>query len=124
MAETKKMRKKDYFMKLRGIVEGDVELVTFIDHELELLEKKNSSKGTSKVQIENEKILDMLIEELTKIGSPVTITELMTKSEVVKGYVLADNRPLTNQKISALLNASDRVVKVTDKKKSYFSVAE
>ena len=50
---------------------------------------------------------------------------LLIASEVVKDYVLENGNHLTNQKISALfkqLVESNRIVKVTDKKKSYFSV--
>ena len=73
----------------------------------------------------------MLVNELAKIAKPITITDLMATSEVVKNYVLENGNHLTNQKISALLNkmadpenANAPIVKVTDKKKSYFSVAE
>ena len=69
----------------------------------------------------------MLVNELAKIAKPITITDLMATSEVVKNYVLENGNHLTNQKISALLKQlveSNQVVKVTDKKKSYFSVNE
>ena len=39
MAKTK----REYFTELKGIVANDSELVAFIDHELELLDKKNSA---------------------------------------------------------------------------------
>ena len=40
MAETKKLTKRDYFAQLKEIVKDNAELVAFIDHELELLNKK------------------------------------------------------------------------------------
>lgn len=125
MAEIKKLTKKDYFGMIREIVIDNPELVAFIDHEVELLTRKNSKTSQTKVQKENEVIAQMLIEELTKIGTPVTITDLMTTSDVVKGYVLENGNHLTNQKISAIfkqLTESNQIVKVTDKKKSYFSI--
>ena len=124
MAE-KKMTKRDYFAQLKEIVKGNAELVAFIDHEVELLTRKNSGNTQTKTQIENESVCEMLVNELAKIASPITITDLMTTSEVVKNYVLANGNHLTNQKISALLKQlvdTNKVVKVTDKKKSYFSV--
>ena len=127
MAEIKKLTKKDYFGMIREIVIDNPELVAFIDHEVELLTRKNSKTSQTKVQKENEVVAQMLIEELTKIGTPVTITDLMTASDVVKGYVLENGNHLTNQKISAIfkqLTESNQIVKVTDKKKSYFSVNE
>ena len=43
---TKKMTKKDYFNELKNIpaVAENEALMNFIDHEIELLEKKNSSE--------------------------------------------------------------------------------
>ena len=76
---------------------------------------------------ENEIVANMLVEELAKIGKPITITDLMNTSEIVKGYTLENGNNLTNQKISAIfkqLVESNRIVKVTDKKKSYFSIGE
>ena len=118
MAETKKMTKKEYFTQIKGIVADNAELVAFIDHEIELLDKKNSSKGQTKTQKENELIMDTIINELAQIGYPVTITEFQSASEKMSEY--------SNQKLSALLKKlvdTNRVVKTTEKKKSFFSVA-
>lgn len=118
MAETKKMTKKDYFVQIREIVKDNAELVAFIDHEVELITKKNSSTAPSKTQIENESIMNTIVEELANIAKPVTITELQSASEKMSEY--------SNQKLSALLKKlvdNGRVVKTTDKKKSLFSVA-
>ena len=127
MAEMKKLTKKDYFGMIREIVIDNPELVAFVDHEVELLTRKNSGNSQSKTQKENEVVAKMLVGELAKINKPVTITDLMTASDVVKGYVLENGNHLTNQKISAIfkqLTESNQIVKVTDKKKSYFSVNE
>ena len=134
MAETKKLTKKDYFIQLKEIVKDNAELVAFIDHEVELLTRKNSGNSQTKTQKDNEVICEVLISELAKIDKPITITDLMNTSEVIKNYtyeVKVDGKiklmKLSNQKISALLKLlvdSNKVVKVTDKKKSYFSVSE
>lgn len=127
MAEIKKLTKKEYFTKIREIVIDNPELVAFVDHEMELLNRKNSKTSQTKTQAENEVIAQMLIQELSKVGKPVTITELMTCSDAVKNYITKENKPLSNQKISAIfkqLTESNQIVKVTDKKKSYFSVNE
>jgi len=127
MAETKKLTKKDYFIQLREIVKDNAELVAFIDHEIELLTRKNSGNSQTKAQKENEVVSEMLVNELAKIAKPITITDFMETNEVVKNYVLENGKHLSNQKISALfkqLVESNKIVKVTDKKKSYFSVSE
>ena len=55
----KKMTKRDYFNTLLGIVEvkANPELVKFIDHELELLAKKNSTKDICKILLDKEEKL-------------------------------------------------------------------
>ena len=120
----KKLTKKDYFEMIKEVCADRADIIDFCNHEIELLSRKNSKSVTTKTQIENEKVMGMLVEELAKIGNPITITDLMANSEVVKNYTLENGNNLTNQKISALLNkmVDTKVVKVVDKKKSYFSV--
>lgn len=111
--ENKRVTKKEYFEILRGIVEGNDELVAFIDHEVKLLSKKSNVR--TKAQIENDAIVEDIFNYLAEIGRPVTVTELIAEAHL----------EFTNQKVSALLKKlvdAGRVVKVTDKKKSYFSV--
>lgn len=124
--ENKKLTKKDYFAQLREIVIDRPELVAFIDHEVELLTRKNSGTTQTKTQKENVAIAEMLVAELAKSKEAITITDLMNTSETIKNYTLENGNKLTNQKISAIfkqLVEANRIVKVTDKKKSYFSVA-
>ena len=123
----KRLTKKDYFEMIKGVCADRADIVDFCNHEIELLSRKNSKSGTTKTQKENEIVANMLVEELAKIGKPITITDLMNTSEIVKNYTLENGNNLTNQKISAIfkqLVESDRIVKVTDKKKSYFSIGE
>ena len=131
MAEIKKLTKKDYFAQIREIVKDNADLVAFIDHEVDLITRKNSNNSQTKTQKENEAVIEMLVNELEKVGKPITITDLMSTSDTIKDYVLENGNHLTNQKISALLNKlvdpenpNARLVKVTDKKKSYFSIAD
>lgn len=117
MAEIKKMTKKDFFKELRGMVADRQDLVDFIDHELELLDRKSSKSAETKTQIENKSIMETILSELTRIARPITISELQSESDILKEY--------SNQKLSALLKKlvdSNQVVKTTDKKKSYFSI--
>lgn len=123
----KRLTKKDYFEMIKGVCADRTDIVDFCNHEIELLSRKNSKSGATKTQKENEIVANMLVEELAKVGKPITITDLMNTSEIVKGYTLENGNNLTNQKISAIfkqLVESNRIVKVTDKKKSYFSIGE
>ena len=116
-----KKTKKELFGEVREIVEreGRADLVEFVDHELELLNKKANRTGTTKTQKENEGIKEKIIEALVRIATPVTITELQEQDEEVGQY--------SNQKISALLTQlikDEKVVRTKDKKKSLFAIAE
>lgn len=124
-----KITKNEYFEMIKKIeeVKNNPELMMFIEHEQELLKRKSSKGGTTKTQTENVKVAEMLIQELEKIGKPVTITDLMNTSDIIKNYKLENGNVLSNQKISAILKQqvdAGKVVKVTDKKKSLFSVAD
>lgn len=123
----KRLTKKDYFEMIKGVCADRADIVDFCNHEIELLSRKNSKSGATKTQKENKIVANMLVEELAKIGKPITITDLMNTSEIVKGYTLENGNNLTNQKISAIfkqLVESQKIVKVVDKKKSYFSIGE
>lgn len=117
-----KMTKKDYFKVLKEIVKGnerEVELVAFIDHEIELLVKKSAKSGMTATQKANAEIMEKIINALAVMDKPVTVTELQ------KGFAELD--ALSNQKMSALLKKlvdEGRVVKTIDKKKSLFSLPE
>ena len=120
MANTKKMTKKDYFNQLLAIdsVKGDENLVKFIEHELELLAKKNASsegKMTASQKI-NEEIKQGIVDCLEKHPDRIyTVTEMIKEFDVCKPYV--------NQKISALVNQlvkEERIVKLEEKRKSFF----
>ena len=111
-----KITKKDRFNQLLVIEEvaQNEDLVAFIKHEIELLEKKSSKSGSTKTQKENVEIMNALYEELVAIGKAVTISEFQKMSEKASVY--------SNQKISALFRLMDgtRVEKTVEKGKSYF----
>lgn len=119
-----KMTKKDWFATIRVMVEGsgnerEDEILAFIDHEVELLEKKSSKSGQTKTQKENVEVVAKIENALREVGKAVTITELQTASEEMSAY--------SNQKLSALLKqmvSKGTVVRTEDKKKAYFSLAE
>ena len=113
--ENKKMTKKEMFNEIRKVVVDNAEMVAFIDHELELLDRKKSSTSLSQTQKDNLELVETIYNELVRIGKAITITDLQNESEILKDY--------SNQKLSALLKKlvdSNRVAKTIDKKKSYF----
>jgi len=128
--ENKKITKRDYFEMIKGICGDNQDIVNFCNHEIELLEKKSSKSGSAKNQAQLEEITKMLVEELAKCEKPKTISDLMASSEVIRNYTYVDGKEtksLTNQKISAIFKQlvdNKELIKVTEKKKSYFSIAE
>ena len=119
---TKKMTKKEMFAIIGEVVakNGTTEMVNFINHEIELLEKKSKSSGQTKTQKENEVLKAEILELFKGLDKPVTISEFCesVNSEIGK---------LSNQKLSAMFNQlvkADKLVKTVDKKKSYFALAE
>lgn len=125
MANTK-MTKKEYFEVIKSIIYGiDMEpeemeeIVAFIDHEVELLNKKSVKSGNSAKQQENAALMDEIVKALVEIGKPVTISELQKQSTEMAKY--------QNQKLSAMLKKlkdNGTVIRTEEKKKAYFSVAE
>ena len=113
-----KKTKREFFGEIKEIVKGNAELVAFIDHELELLDKKTSAKST-KVNTEQVELMDKIIDALNEIGRSVTISELQKENAEMAEY--------SNQKLSAMLKKlvdNKQVTKMIEKKKSYFMVAE
>lgn len=113
----KRITKKERFMELKEIVANRPELVEFLDHEIELLNKKASIKTPSKNQKENEGLKELIVETLRALGKPVTITDIQNANENLK--------VLSNQKISALLTQlkdTNVIVRVVDKKKAFFAL--
>ena len=117
-----KVTKKERFeemVKLFGEM-GRNDLVEFAQHEIELLEKKASSKGQTATQKANEEIKAKIIEYLVANATEkYTITDLTKNVEELEG--------LSNQKVSALckqLVDSNTIAKEIDKKKSYFKALE
>lgn len=127
--ENKKRTRKVILGEILNLaeVQANEEYTNELNKIIAQLEKKNAKGGTTKTQKENEIVANMLVEELEKVGKPITITDLMNTSEVIKDYRLENGNALSNQKISAIfkqLVENKTLVKVIDKKKSYFSIAE
>ena len=119
MANEKKMTKAQMFAQIKANHNLSADEVAFIDHELELLAKKNSAeKKPTAQQVANDGIK-------TAIAEGMTPNRLYTVTEIQKE--IPECAELSNQKVSALirqLKDAGLVVKTEDKRKSYFSLAE
>lgn len=110
---------KDDDLEVNGIMSSDI--VNYAQHEIELLERKASKSGTTKLQKENEELKNEIVAELTRIGRPVTISTLCEETEVERVA------SMSNQKASAMLKQlvdTKVIYKEIIKKKAYFSATE
>lgn len=122
MANSVKITKKDMFRAIIAACQSDESIVKFCEHEIELLDKKSSAKSgkLTKAQLENEGIKESIIDALAAESEGITISDLAAKNaDTLGGY--------SNQKISALMRQlidEGKVVKTSDKKKSYFQLSD
>ena len=120
MMKEKKMTKREYFNTLLALeeVKANADLVDFINHELELLDRKNASdKKPTAQQVANEGVKEAIIEGMEK-------DRLYTITEIQKNISACND--LSNQRVSALvrqLKDEGKIVRTEDKRKAYFSLA-
>lgn len=111
------MTKRENYAELRTLALAGArsDLVAFIDHEVELLDKKNKApKKATRTQIENEGLKDRILDLLSGSVEPLTATAI--------GEVLG----ISVNKASALLTQlkeDNSVTRTVVKRKAYFSVA-
>lgn len=122
---TKKMTRKEMYAEIKAVVETSnltaermAEMTAFIDKQVAQLERKSGSSKPTKTQLENETLKAEILEIFATLDKPVTITEFCEKVD----HPVAN---LSNQKLSALFNQlvkAEKLTKIVDKKKSYFSL--
>ena len=129
----KKLTKREMFNRVIELAEVAIELemeldfdatevIDFAEHEIEMLDKKASSKSAKDKEKEkaDEVLISIILETL--LGSAG-----MTASEILKANANREEfADVSNQKVSALLKKlvdRDSVKKFTDKRKSYFHLA-
>lgn len=115
----KKLTKRDVLNYMIETYSKDEKVVEYATHEIELLDKKASYKGETKVQKENVAIMETIVETLSELAKPSRIADIQGANETLS--------TLSNQKMSALLKKlvdNKTIVKTTDKKITYFSIAE
>jgi uncharacterized protein YnzC (UPF0291/DUF896 family) len=112
---TKKLTKKERFELLKTKYNLDAEDILFIDHEIELLTRKNGGeKSPTKRQVENEAIKQQILEGM-QFGVKYQIKDLIKTIPALND--------LTNQKVSALVRQmveAEILEKVVENRKSFF----
>lgn len=112
------MTKREMFAEIRAMVIDNAEMVAFIDHEIELLDRKsNGTRKPTKTQVENDGFKADILTALAEADAPLTIKELCAVCPSIEG--------LTNQRITHLLTdlrKDGRVARSYVKKVPYFSL--
>ena len=90
------MTKREMFVAIREIVADNEEMVAFIDHEIELLNKKSGTpRKPTATQQENETFKAGILVVLAEADAPVSIKELVERYPAIEG--------LSNQRITHML---------------------
>lgn len=118
------MTKKEMFAAIINAVEGKpiettaAEMVEFLNHEIDLLNRKRSSKSSKPTakQMENEAIKERIMEILSHSLEGLTATDIMNELEAV-------SITASNQKVNALVKqliSAELVDRKEVKGKAYF----
>lgn len=112
---TKKMTKKEMFSAMLEKYDFNKAEVAFIEHELELLAKKNSAEHKqTKAQKENAELAVKVVETLEP-------NMLYTVSDVCKLMGVESNQKMTH--ILTALVEDGKVVRTVEKRRAYYSLA-
>lgn len=125
----KKITKKDMFnaiLAYEGKVADREDFVKFIEHEIELLDRKNGgNRKPTANQLKNEEIKAVILEEMR--ANP---NKLYTATQLAKiAEPIVDIHPLNNQRVSAILRSMNEecgtgeVKRIVDKRVTYFQLA-
>lgn len=119
---SQKLTKRDYFNQIKAMVAGNDELVAFVDHEIELLNKKNSAprKATPK-QLENVEIGEYLVAHM-EAGKGYTVTQLI--KEVLGDTDWADIAGARVTPILGNLVKAGKVANAMDHRKSIYTLVD
>lgn len=116
MANTKKMTKAQMFAQIKANHNLSADEIAFIDHEMELLAKKNSAeKKPTAQQVANGNIAEAIVAHLS--AEP---NRLFTITEIIKEVPACAD--LTNQRVSAIVRGliGTSVERVEEKRKAFF----
>lgn len=122
MTTSRKPTKRDRFNTLLAIpaVQNDADLVAFIEHEIELLDKKNAAerKPTPK-QMENEVYKQAILAYM----EPDT---LYSSADLTKSVPAIVENGISGSRVTAMLTqlvTSGAIVRTEEKRKGFYSLA-
>ena len=92
------MTKREMFTEIRKVVIDNADMVAFIDHELELLDKKKSgTRKPTKTQVENLALKEQIYEALVQAEEALTMKDIFDAVPALEG--------LSTQRVTHILTA-------------------
>ena len=112
-----KKTKREMYAEIRKVVESNTEMVAFIDHEVEMLTRRNSTRSgkPTATQIANEEIRNTIFDNMV-VGKSYRISDLIKE--------MPGCQELSTSKMSALIRPlmiTGAIVRTTEKQKAYFT---
>lgn len=115
----RKPTKREMFTDLLALPGLSQAQIDFINHELELLTKKNSGdKKPTATQLANEALKSAIVEGM-EVNRLYSVTEMIKEIPALAGLNPQKVSPLANQLVEANL-----LVKTVEKRRSFFQLAE
>ena len=114
------MTKKEMFANIATLLADNDEVVTFCNHEIELLENRKTSKSgkPTKKQEENTALKDVIRDTLAEADEGMTATEIANAVNASVPKVSALLRQMTPE------NGDGTVIRYTEGKKIFFRLAD
>ena len=118
------MTKKEMFTLIATLNAGNIQIVDFCNHEIELLERKKS-QGNAKANEKMDMQVELVYSALVSANKPMKVTELIANFDLSE--LANDKNIVTTQKVSALLKKlvdSKRVKRIENKKDTLFEIVQ
>lgn len=125
MAE-KKITKRKRFEEIKALLADHTELVEFIDHEIDLLDRKSSKTAKeTPAQKDAVAVTEIVKDILAECTDPNGMTVgAILKDERVKGYVRYNGEPVSSQMVTSIFTKNPKdFVNTKIKKISYYALA-
>ena len=124
-SNVKKPTKRENYQEVLTYIPTDNQrLIDFINHEIELIERKKSN-GNTKANKQVADNVEIVYNALVTYGKPATTSDLIANTDLTA--LANENEIVSTQRVSAYLKKlvdGGKVEKYTDKKKTYFKVVE
>ena len=113
------MTKREMYNEILAVVADNAEMVEFINHEIELLNRKSSAvRKPTKNQLENEEFKTLILDHLAFVDESKSIKELQTE--------IPEISELTNQRVTHMLTdlvKNGKLTKEYVKKVPFYAIA-